>query len=256
MNTSTDTDRSVAQPATAAHLVHLYQDDSAFLGIVTRFATTALQQEQALIVIATPAHRTALRDRLSAGEMEATEQLLLLDAHECLAKFLVDGMPDQQRFAATIGPVIQHAAARWGRVAAFGEMVDVLWQEGRAEAAIRLEELWNDLIGEHGVTLLCGYRIDLLNDDWEHVRHIYHTHSHVEPVDDGERFHQAVWRAMDEVLGSASAAHMRQLIAGTRGPVTSPASTVLCWLREKMPVTAETLLGRIRHYYSTPDRRA
>ena len=27
---------------------------------------------------------------------------------------------------------------------AFGEMVDLLWRDGNAKAALRLEELWND----------------------------------------------------------------------------------------------------------------
>jgi hypothetical protein len=42
-------------------------------------------------------------------------------------------------------------------VRAYGEMVDVLWKEGRSRAAIRLEMLWNALAMRSGVALLCGY---------------------------------------------------------------------------------------------------
>jgi hypothetical protein len=37
------------------------------------------------------------------------------------------------------------AAARFPRVVAFGEMVSLLWSKGRHDAALHLEELWNDL---------------------------------------------------------------------------------------------------------------
>jgi hypothetical protein len=36
-------------------------------------------------------------------------------------------------------------------------MVDVLWQRGKREAAIRLEVLWNELAQIESFSLLCGY---------------------------------------------------------------------------------------------------
>ena len=42
-------------------------------------------------------------------------------------------------------------------VRAYGEMVDVLWKDGQTLAALRLEELWNDLADRHSFSLLCGY---------------------------------------------------------------------------------------------------
>jgi hypothetical protein len=59
---------------------------------------------------------------------------------------MVDGWPDEQRFAEVVGTVVQRMAQNGSRrVCAFGEMVALLWAEGRHDAAIRLEELWNDL---------------------------------------------------------------------------------------------------------------
>ena len=72
-----------------------------------------------------------------------------LDAAETLEKFMLDGMPDAALFTEIIGGVLgQAAAAAEGknpRVAAFGEMVALLWAEGNAQAAVRLEQLWNEL---------------------------------------------------------------------------------------------------------------
>jgi signal transduction histidine kinase len=42
-------------------------------------------------------------------------------------------------------------------VAIFGEMVALLWAEGKAEAAIRLEQLWNGLAPVESFSLFCAY---------------------------------------------------------------------------------------------------
>ena len=42
----------------------------------------------------------------------------------------------------------------------YGEMVGILWSQGHAVAAMRLEELWNELLRELPFSLLCGYLID------------------------------------------------------------------------------------------------
>jgi hypothetical protein len=39
----------------------------------------------------------------------------------------------------------------------YGQMVDVLWKEGRQDAAIRLELLWNELANAQPFSLMCGY---------------------------------------------------------------------------------------------------
>ena len=39
----------------------------------------------------------------------------------------------------------------------FGEMVALLWADGNYDAAIRLEELWNDLQETYSFSLFCSY---------------------------------------------------------------------------------------------------
>jgi hypothetical protein len=39
----------------------------------------------------------------------------------------------------------------------YGEMVDLLWQDGLAGASIELERLWNEIAKSHDLKLLCGY---------------------------------------------------------------------------------------------------
>ncbi|WP_250532488.1 MEDS domain-containing protein, partial [Caballeronia sp. ATUFL_F1_KS39] len=42
-------------------------------------------------------------------------------------------------------------------VRAFGEMVAILCARGESGAALRLEQLWNDLARKHAFSLLCAY---------------------------------------------------------------------------------------------------
>jgi PAS domain S-box-containing protein len=91
----------------------------------------------------------------------AQGRYLALDAAETLAKFMITGQPDQERFTSVIGEVVERARKAAGheraRVAAFGEMVALLWAEGKRDAAIRLEQLWNSLAETHAFSLHCAY---------------------------------------------------------------------------------------------------
>jgi len=113
-------------------------------------------------------------------------QYIALDADETLSKFMVDGRPDERRFAEVIGSLIGRAANDGGRpVRAFGEMVALLWAEGRHEAAIRLEELWNDLAKSQSFSLMCAYPIAGFDHE-EHgdsFQRICQAHSHVRPAE-------------------------------------------------------------------------
>jgi hypothetical protein len=83
-------------------------------------------------------------------------------------------MPDSSRFFEFAGGLIE-AALRRGqkehpRVAFFGEAVSLLWAEGKADAAIRLEQLWNRLGKTYEMDLLCGYALNSFHGkEDEHV---------------------------------------------------------------------------------------
>jgi PAS domain S-box-containing protein len=72
---------------------------------------------------------------------------------------MIGDSPDPRRFTETIGAVIQQMAQGGVRIHAFGEMVALLWADGNRNAAIRLEELWNDLGKSCRFALFCAYPI-------------------------------------------------------------------------------------------------
>jgi hypothetical protein len=146
------------------HAVRFYEDDSSLCRIVTDFIGDGLVARQPAVVIATPAHREEINRGLHAlaldvRRLQESRMLLVLDAEETLSAFMKDGVPDPVAFRATVGGVLDLATA--GRpnatVRAYGEMVDWLWKQGTADAAIRLEMLWNQLADTRAFSLLCGY---------------------------------------------------------------------------------------------------
>ena len=148
------------------HVVQFYEKDSFLLDELSRFVGTALGAGDAAVVIATKAHRDGLSHRLKSRGFDTVkaarrDRYILLDAAETLSKFMVNGEPDAERFAGVVGPLLARAkAAGEGenpKVVAFGEMVALLWADGKPDAAIKLEQLWNDLGKTYTFTLWCGY---------------------------------------------------------------------------------------------------
>jgi len=144
------------------HCILVYEDDAHLLDTVSRFTGTGLAAGEAAVVIATQPHRDHLKARLRAHGVDlatacAQGQYIPVDAAEMLGQCMVDGCPDERRFVDVVGGIIARAGSRYPRVRAFGEMVALLWAEGNEGAALRLEELWHDLITMYAFPLLCAY---------------------------------------------------------------------------------------------------
>jgi PAS domain S-box-containing protein len=177
-----------------SHVVQFYADDSFLLEGLSRFIGSALGAGDAGIVIATKPHRDELTLRLQALGLDTARgisqgRFVSLDAAETLSKFMVDGWPDETRFDEVIGGVLKGvtSAAKGAqpRVAAFGEMVALLWADGKREAAIRLEQLWNDLAQKHSFYLHCAYPLSgfARSQDEDPILKICAEHSHVTPAE-------------------------------------------------------------------------
>jgi hypothetical protein len=72
-----------------------------------------------------------------------------------------NGVPDPLRFSTLLGSLIATAAEATetedARVVVFGECVHLLWAQGNAEAAIKVEKLGTHLARIYDVDILCGY---------------------------------------------------------------------------------------------------
>jgi MEDS: MEthanogen/methylotroph, DcmR Sensory domain len=243
------------------HFVQFYKaDEPALNRNVSGFLWDGLLRGDGLLVIATAQRRESLSShlaRLGADVALARRegQLAMLDAAEMLSRFMVDGQPHPERFQAAVDEALQFARPRAAEagICAYGEMVGILWEAGQTTAAIRLEEFWNQLLREGGISLFCGYPIDIFADSFErtHIHDVLCAHTHVLPTGGDGDLGAALDRAMDELLGTAADEVRSSMNAGLPASnLAMPAAeSAILWLRSHVPENAETILARARNYY-------
>jgi PAS domain S-box-containing protein len=84
-------------------------------------------------------------------------RFISLDAAKLLGEITVDGMPSALLFKRHVASLVAQLTLQGRKLHAFGEMVALLWAEGRTEAALHLEGLWNGLGRTRRFKLLCAY---------------------------------------------------------------------------------------------------
>ena len=171
------------------HIVQFYESDDLLENAVVDFLSAGLSANAPAVVIATAAHRRAFAEKLGTRGLDPEELtraglLVMLDAEETLARFMVGSSPDWELFKRTVGPVLEEACALAGgrELRAYGEMVDLLWRAGNRSAAIALEEMWNELRNVWSFSLLCTYVVSSFYKESGGLRDICRTHTHVRPV--------------------------------------------------------------------------
>ena len=146
----------------AGHACQVYGSDPELIDTLTGFAGGALWNGEAVIVVATNAHINALELRLresglDLGFLRGSDRFVAASAESVLASICVDGAPDEGRFGEVIGELVARASHGGRRVRVFGEMVALLFGQGKYIAALQLEEIWNQYLRGRGVPLLCAY---------------------------------------------------------------------------------------------------
>jgi hypothetical protein len=155
------------------HAVQFYSGEDFLLDSLARFVGSSLEAAESALVLATQVHRDRLAERLKAGRVD-TDRLVkkgryvTVDAAQTLAQLTVDGKPDKARFSEFIRGVVlplkAAAESKPQRVAICGEIVAMLWADGKAEAAIELEHFWNELAAQGCYCLRCCYPIASFSD--------------------------------------------------------------------------------------------
>ena len=209
-------------PAGKSHTAHFYSSDELLIREVSQRLAMALDAGGAAVVIATPAHRAAFEEQLQGRGLDLARiarqgRWLALDAEAMLAEFVVEGWPDAKKFLSLLGSILDSLVAaaqsttgsEQPLLAAYGEMVSVLWEKGKTGAAIRLEELWNELAQERAFHLSCGWPLRFFSRDTEGVvvERICAEHTHVLPpngyesMSEEERRRRAVfWQLHTQAL--------------------------------------------------------
>lgn len=169
-------DRKIARN----HEAEFHSDERSFLGGFTRFIDAALRAGSPVIAVATPLHHQNLLERLEEHGVDGSAAIeqgcyIPLDVTKTLSSFMVNDLPDPVRFFGVAGNLLATAAnaatGRHSRVSFCGEGTAILWAQGKADASIRLEQLWDEIAKTHNTNILCGFVLNSFQRQRE--SHIY-----------------------------------------------------------------------------------
>jgi hypothetical protein len=166
-----------------------------------------------------------------------------------------DAMPDAPVFMGLAADVIKSTRddARYPRVRWWGEMVNVLWEQGNVGASMSLEDQFDRLAKHHEIAIFCSFVMDNFNNE-VHSRllpRLGQNHSHLIPVEDYARLERAVADALRETVGADDARVLEeQLLSKGSPPLKMPRSqALLLALRQNLPDLAVSVLARSRKLY-------
>jgi hypothetical protein len=159
----THKERVIRGSVASEHVVQLFDVvDSLGPGVAT-FLSRGLEADGSLLVVARPQHAEAIKIGLAdlgydPAALAADGRLTLLDARDTMRQFMRGGLPDRVLFEHTVGDSVRRlVAGSKGQLHAYGEMMDILAEEGSYQAVDALEGLWNELGAIESFSLLCGY---------------------------------------------------------------------------------------------------
>ena len=173
--------------ASHRHDVVFCTNDETVIGAFTRFIANGLDDGGAVISLIDDSHIEGLRRNLpSAGvdlDLAAREQRYVpLNITEMLADIMVNGYPDPVRFFRIAEDLVDNVArrARNRKVAACGEGAPTLWAQGNREAAIQLEQLWDEVAKSRQMDILCVYPLAARAEQMRTLRRLCAVHTAVE----------------------------------------------------------------------------
>lgn len=171
--------------APSDHVVQIYDEDEAFLNVLGGFVIGGIRLGETVIVVATPAHISALNERIrfygfDPFELKVRNKYLPLDAQETLSRFMVGGWPQEKLFFQTVQEILAKGKSNGCQLRVFGEMVALLWSQGMTGATVHLEQLWNKFCSTETFSLFCAYPKSGFTESPESsMMHICGTHSRV-----------------------------------------------------------------------------
>jgi len=160
-----------------SHELRIFSSDASFLDGFTSFIASGLSGGNAVVVVATEAHRQGLFQKLQTRgfDLDAIVKCgsyISIDAPGALSSFMVDDQPDPIQFVNMVSNVVKTAGkapnGATRRVSVCGEGAPLLWKQGKLDAALRVEGLWDEVSQEHGLSTLCGYLSEDLHDEKTH----------------------------------------------------------------------------------------
>ncbi|CUS13491.1 unnamed protein product [Tuber aestivum] len=187
--------KSAASPPTPRcdHVLQFYEADSYLYSAISSFILpTFFSTESASVIIATRTHLDALEvnlreQNLVPGQLKDRGQLILLDADDILSVIMPGGSLDIDLFDQYLRKIFPDVQSKFPKVRVYGELVNILCEQGNYELARQLEVSWELFLSEpdQNVALLCGYNMGVFEAEGlsEVFQQICLNHSKVEPTE-------------------------------------------------------------------------
>jgi len=151
------------------HEALYYSTETLLLDRWASAAQAALEEGATFLLVATPARQQRLRVMLEKRGANVAVPIsegryVSIGVDETLAKFMVGDRPDEARFWTSATSLMlglaKASTAEQPRIVACGECAPSLCVRGNAEAAVRLEQLWDELTRTYNLDTVCGYASD------------------------------------------------------------------------------------------------
>lgn len=173
------------------HVVQFYEGDAFLTRTVAEFLAPAFKSGGRGLVIATAEHLAAMERALDAigldaAALQARGRYVTLEAKATLRQISsAEGQIDEALFERVVGDLARSLTSDGGELRAFGEMVALLWGEGKPEQALRLEDCWNRLLGRQRFELFCAYPMSLFtrSESARRFMHVCRAHTRVLPTE-------------------------------------------------------------------------
>lgn len=148
--------------ASKDYVLQIYQNEDVFLDTLIGFVGTGINAGDCILVIAKTKHLNALTDKLKKLAVKpdtliADDRYIPVQAEALLPSLLDNGDVDEQKFRSLISTHVKKARQRKRRIRVFGELVNLLCEQGKPETAVKLEHLWNNIGKEESLNVYCAY---------------------------------------------------------------------------------------------------
>ncbi|HEY0798338.1 MAG TPA: MEDS domain-containing protein [Candidatus Baltobacteraceae bacterium] len=244
------------------HLVQLFgADRQPLISRLSTYFAEGLRNGDGLLIVSGRSLFDALLPGLvqvqhgRAAEGSLWRSLRFIDAHELLERISIADEPDWDAFESAVTSELEKLARACGckRVRVYGEMVGLLWTQGRRASALQLENFWNRLLEWSDFDLYCGYPIDIFSADFAlgAVDGVFCAHTHLVSSAPDTALEDAVERGMREVLGTR-VERLRALMKANFRPAWANVprgESLILWLRNNLPDEAENILARARAHF-------
>lgn len=155
-------------PTCQRHVVHFYEAPDARDRAVVEWVLPTLRNGGGALLVCTPSNAARVRAGLcDAGldveDLERHGRLMIVRARDLMARFIDARGLHPETFRHLARDLILKIRVGCGDsdapIRVWGEMVHLLWEAGDRSGAHRLEQMWNDILPEAGVELLCSYDV-------------------------------------------------------------------------------------------------